>query len=157
MIAFSHLQEALAQYAQAISDQYKQNLENSGRRASGQLISSVATKVVVNGNEFIIELSVEDYFKYIEEGRGPGGFPPPEKILQWIKMKPILPQPMANGKLPTEKQLAFLIGRKIANEGFEGTHDLLHTMEIVDYEQQIQDALDIDVMDCLDELLLMLK
>ena len=152
MIAFTHLQEALGQYAQAIADRYKQNLESSGRRASGELISSVATKVTVNGNEFVIELSLQDYYYYVENGRGPGRFPPPEKILQWIKMKPVLPQPLENGKLPTEQQLAFLIGRKIANEGFEGTHDLEHTMEQVDYEQIIQDALDLDVMDGLDEL-----
>ena len=157
MITFSHLQEALAQYAQAISDRYKQNLENSGRRASGQLISSVSTKVTVDGNEFVIELQLEDYWKYVEEGRGPGGFPPPDKILQWIRMKPILPTPLANGKLPTEKQLAYLIGRKIANEGFEGTHDIQHTMEEVDYEQQIQDAFDIDVSDCIDELFAIFK
>ena len=157
MIAFQHLQEALGQYAQAIASQYKQNLENSGRRASGQLISSVNTTVTVNGSEFEIELHLEDYWKYVEDGRGPGGFPPPEKILQWIRMKPILPQPLANGKLPTEKQLAYLIGRKIANEGFEGTHDLDNTLKEVDYEQIIQDALDMDVMDGLEELFAILQ
>lgn len=154
MVEFKHLQEALAQYADAIADKYKTNLENSGRRASGELIASVNSKVTVNGNEYAIELNLEDYWYYVENGRKPGKFPPPDKILQWIKMKPILPQPMANGKLPTEKQLAFLIGRKIANEGFEGTKDLEHTMEEVDYEQVIQDALDADVMNCLDEILL---
>lgn len=152
MIMFKRLQEALAQYAQAIADQYKTNLENSGRRASGELISSVNTKVSVDGNEFVIELQLEDYWKYVEEGRGPGGFPPPDKILQWIRMKPILPTPLANGKLPTENQLAYLIGRKIANEGFDGTNDLSNTMEEVDYEQIIQDALDQDVMECIDDL-----
>ena len=154
MIMFKRLQEALAQYAQAIADQYKTNLENSGRRASGELISSVNTKVSVDGNEFVIELQLEDYWKYVEEGRGPGGFPPPDKILQWIRMKPILPTPLANGKLPTENQLAFLIGRKIANEGFQGTYDLEHTMEEVDYEAIIEEALDKDVMECLDEIIM---
>lgn len=157
MIEFKHLQEALGYYAQAIADRYKQNLESSGRRASGMLISSVNTNVTVDGNEFSIEVNLEDYWKYVEDGRGPGKFPPPDKILQWIRMKPILPQPMSNGKLPTEKQLAFLIGRKIANEGFEGSKDLENTMTEVDYEQSIQDALDMDVMDCIDELFAILN
>lgn len=153
MIEFKHLQEALAQYAQAITDMYKQNLEDSGRRATGSLITSVSSNVVVNGNEFAIDLQLEDYWKYVENGRGPGKFPPPDKILQWIRVKPILPQPMSNGKLPTEKQLAFLIGRKIANEGFEGTNDLDNTMEEVDYEQIIVDALDADILGCIDEIM----
>lgn len=153
MIEFKNLQEALAQYAQAIADKYKTNLESSGRRATGQLITSVNTVVVVNENEFAIDLNLEDYWKYVEEGRGAGKFPPPDKILEWIRVKPILPTPLANGKLPTEQQLAFLIGRKIANEGFEGTHDLQHTMEEVDYEEIIVDALDKDIMGGLDEIL----
>ena len=157
MVEFKHLQEALAQYAQAITDRYKQNLESSGRRASGELISSVNSKVTVNGNEYAIELNLEDYWYYVENGRGAGKFPPPDKILQWIKVKPILPTPMSNGKLPTEKQLAFLIGRKIANEGFEGTNDLDNTMKEVDYEQIIQDALDMDMMEYVDEIFALFK
>ena len=157
MIEFKNLQEALAQYAQAIADKYKTNLESSGRRATGQLITSVNTVVVVNENEFAIDLNLEDYWKYVEEGRGAGKFPPPDKILEWIRVKPILPYPDRNGKLPTENQLAFLIGRKIANEGFEGSNDLENTMEDVDYEEQIQEAMDKDVLGCLDELLAILK
>lgn len=157
MIEFKHLQEALAHYAQAIADQYKDNLERSGRRASGNLITSVNTKVDVDGTLFEIELQLEDYWKYVEEGRGAGKFPPVDKILEWIRLKPILPYPDRNGKLPTEQQLAFLIGRKIANEGFEGSNDLENTMEEVDYEEQIQEAMDKDVLGCLEELLVILK
>lgn len=157
MIEFTHLQQALGQYAQAIADQYKTNLENSGRRATGQLISSVNTRVLVNGQIFEIELQLEDYYKYVEEGRGAGGFPPVNKILEWIKAKPILPYPDMNGKLPTENQLAYLIGRKIANEGFEGTHDLENTMEEVDYESIIEDAIAEDVLGCFDELIALVQ
>lgn len=153
MIEFKNLQETLAHYAQAIADQYKTNLENSGRRASGNLITSVNTKVDVDGTLFEIELQLEEYWKYVEEGRGAGGFPPVSKILEWIRVKPILPYPDRNGKLPTENQLAFLIGRKIANEGFEGSNDLENTMEEVDYEEIITDALDKDIMGGLDEIL----
>ena len=154
MIEFKHLQEALAQYAKAIEDQYKTNLEQSGRRATGNLITSINTKVDVNGSLFEIELQLEDYWKYVEQGRGAGKFPPVDKIIEWIRVKPILPYPDSRGKLPTENQLAFLIGRKIANEGFEGTNDLEHTMQEVNYEQIIEEALDQDILGCLDDLLL---
>ena len=155
MLQFTHLQQALAQYGDAIADRYKTNLEASGRRATGNLITSVNTTVTTDEQSFTIELQLEDWWKYVEEGRGPGRFPPVDKILEWLRVKPILPTPMANGKLPTEQQLAFLIGRKIANEGFQGTYDLEHTLQEVDYEAIIEEALDQDVLGCLDELLLM--
>lgn len=37
--------------------------------------------------------------------------------MNWIKIKPVLPRPDKNGKLPTQQQLAFLIARKISREG----------------------------------------
>lgn len=157
MLEFKHLQEALAEYAQAIADRYKQNLESSGRRATGELITSINTNITVNGNEYAIELNLQDYWYYVENGRSAGKFPPPDKILEWIRVKPILPHPDKNGNLPTEKQLAYLIGRKIAEEGFEGSNDLEHTMEEVDYNAIIEEAFDADVSECFDELMLILK
>lgn len=151
MVEFKHLQEALAQYAQAITDRYKQNLESSGRKASGELISSVNSKVTVNGNEYAIELNLEDYWKYVEEGTRPH-FPPVSKILEWVKVKRILPTPMANGKLPTEQQLAWMIAKKIDRVGTEGTNDLEDTMEEVDYNTIIEEALDADILECIDDL-----
>ena len=51
-----------------------------------------------------------------------------------------------NGKLPTEKQLAYLIGRKISEEGTEGTHDLANAQETIrrEFENKIQEAIKAD-------------
>lgn len=161
MVEFKHLQEALAQYAQAITDRYKQNLESSGRRASGELISSVNSNVTVNGNEYAIELNLEDYWKWIDEGRPPTHTTTPseptlqECILEWIKLKHILPHPDKNGKLPTEEQLSYAIANKIHKEGYEGTYDLEHTMdELGDkWDDIIVEALDADIFNNIDEIL----
>lgn len=155
MIQFKHLQEALAQYSQAIADRYKQNLEASGRKASGNLISSVNSKVIVDDTLFVIELQLEDYWKYVEYGTKPH-FPPVNKILEWIQVKRIIPYPDKNGKLPTEQQLAWMIAKKIDRVGTEGTPDLENTLQTVDYEQIISDAFDKDVMEYLDELIALL-
>lgn len=155
LIRFDNLKKVLAEYADDFVYKYKENLSKSDRRATGSLITSVHSRIDVDGNEFAIDLNLEDYWKYVEEGRGPGKFPPIGKILEWVRVKPILPYPDKNGRLPTENQLAFLIGRKIANEGFEGSHDLEATFDETEYwEQRIADALDTDVMDCIDEIML---
>ena len=154
---FKHLQEVLAEYSKEIEERYKQNLEDSGRKATGNLITSVTTKVVVDGNELAIDLDLADYWKYVENGRSAGRFPPVNKILEWIRIKPVLPYPDARGNLPTEEQLAFLIGRKIAEEGFEGSNDLSDTLEEVDYEKRIIQALDADILGALDEIFVLLQ
>ena len=50
-------------------------------------------------------------------GRKPGKFPNLTAIEQWIADKGIVPRPDKNGKSISTKSLAFLIGRKIANDG----------------------------------------
>lgn len=46
--------------------------------------------------------------------------PPISAIEKWIEIKPVLPRPNENGDLPTTKQLAYLIARKIGLEGTKG-------------------------------------
>lgn len=132
----------LEEYCQRFEDLYKQNLINSGRNASGQLINSISTRVQINDTSIEVFINLEDYYYFIENGRSPGKFPPVDKILSWIQAKPVLPREI-NGKLPTEQQLAYLIGRKIANEGFKGTHDLDNTKAALEIEftEKIKEAL----------------
>ena len=79
-------------------------------------------------NHYIITLTLPEYARYVEYGRKPGKFPPVDKIKEWIRVRRILPTPLANGKLPTENQLAYLISRKISLKGTKPTHLLENTM-----------------------------
>jgi hypothetical protein len=76
-----------------------------------------------------VELRLQDYWYYVERGRKAGKFPPIDKLREWIKAKPIIAQPMKNGKVPKPKQLAYLIGRKIARRGTKGTQALERASE----------------------------
>lgn len=154
MIKFDNLQSVLAEFGNALCERYKEKLTQDNRIASGKLISSVNSKVVVNNNEFIVELSLEDWWKYIEYGTRPH-MPPVNKILEWVTVKQILPTPMANGKLPTEKQLAWMIAKKIERVGTEGTPNLTNSIDemVSTYEIKIEEALDQDILGCLDEIL----
>lgn len=132
----------LQEYGEKFVELYKQNLENSGRKATGNLINSISTRIETGDYKLEVFINLEDYYQYVENGRSAGSFPPVDKIKEWIQAKPILPRE-ENGKLPTEEQLAFLIGRKIQREGFEGTHDLQKTKDAlqIEFETRIQEAL----------------
>lgn len=130
---FDNLLNALSEYKNAVAVHYKDRLVADDKKATGQLINSISTEIKVGSDTFEVVLNVVDYFKYVEEGRKPGKFPPVDKILSWIRVKPVIPRPI-NGKLPTEQQLAFLIGRKIATEGIEAGHQLRDTVQAINAE-----------------------
>ncbi len=123
------IEEVLKKYADIIEKNYKSKL--SDNRASGKLINSV--KVETDGH--LITIKLEDYWKYLEEGRKPGKFPPINQLISWIAEKNIQPKPytLPNRKqvVPTEKQLAFLIGRAIKEKGIEPEPDLQETLDEV--------------------------
>lgn len=149
LISSEILSEFLAtldEYAEKAKELYKRKLTDKGINASYKLLNSVETTVRRNDDEFVVTIHLEDYWYYVENGRGPGKFPPIDKILEWVRIKPVIPYSDNRGRLPTEEQLAFLIARKIANEGTEGRKVLFETVDELNrhYLQLLQKALDDD-------------
>lgn len=146
LIDFEELRKVLEDLANDVAEAYKDELTRHDHIASRKLIDSIKTQVVVGENAYEVTMTLEDYWKYVEYDTRPH-FPPPNAILKWIEVKPVIPRPDANGRIPTPKQLAYLIGRKIANEGTEGTHDLQKSKDniIPWYKEKISAALGRDM------------
>lgn len=140
------LSSVLEEYAIEVRNLYQDILISEGKIATGDLLNSVEYIIEQGYQQIQVSLKLEDYWKYCEFGREPGKFPPPDKIKEWLRVKPILPR-QVNGKLPTPDQLAFLIGRKIATEGIEATNALAHTLNEVNlkFNKKIEDAITKDV------------
>ena len=119
---FPKVAEVLERYGKEFIELYKLNLVQSGRPASGKLAESLSYHVNLGTNVYAVDISLLEYWKYIENGTRPH-WPPVSAISEWIKVKPVIPRPFENGKLPTESQLAFLIARKISRVGTEGIND----------------------------------
>lgn len=106
-----------------------------GMRASGDFANSLE----VEGKGLTVKLFGFDYVEYLVDGRGPGNFPPISAIEQWIDDKGL----SAVEADISVSSLAFLIARKIANEGTEyfkqGGTDLLDS---VITPQRIQSIID---------------
>lgn len=113
----------------SIADIYRQNLESS--KASGEL-QNFETHITLNDTTLLVSFKLEDYWRYVEYGRGPGRMPPIDDIEKWVSVKikdqkPAVPDPI-NGKIPDTRQLAYLIARKIGREGTPAQHPLSNTM-----------------------------
>lgn len=154
MIEFNNLKDVLEEYAVKVKDMYQENLAKDNATASGNLINSVKYLLDFGANKFQVSLQLADYWKYVEYGRRPGKFPPFNAIKKWIEIKPILPRPLSNGKLPTLNQLTFLISRKIAEQGIAPRNILEDTLEDInkEYEEKISEALSMDLSNSLDEV-----
>ena len=147
LINFTELQQVLQDYAKEAEEIYKYQISLGGKNASRKLTDTIKSNVVVGDQAYEVTLTLQEYWKYIESGRTPGKFPPVKALLDWISVKPIIPRPDADGRIPTPKQLSFLIGRKIKEEGIQPFPALETTKEELDkiYHERLSAALGHDV------------
>lgn len=151
LIKWTNLQRVLGEFAVELRNRYQDNLIRDNKIATGNLLNSVDYKVQYDDRAIWVELHLEDYYRWVENGRAPGKFPPPDKIMEWIRIKPIIPDDRG-GRLPTEQQLAFLIGRKIAEEGIEPGNQLHNAMDDIypQFEEKIDEAIAQDISDSIE-------
>ena len=150
LINLSHVMATLEEYAQEVRNQYQDNLILDDRIASGELLNSVEYQIVQNGMVYEVQLRLQDYWKYVEYGTKPH-FPPVDKILEWVMVKPVIPRPNDEGDIPTPKQLAFLIARKISEHGTDGSEALEEA--ILDVNQKFKDKLIIALQQDMDVIM----
>lgn len=144
----------LNEYLDVFINNYKGKLASQGWQ-SGKLYNSVKKVSVRNsGGDFSLTLSLEEYWKYIENGRRAGAkMPPITAIKNWIERKNIQPKPITlkNGKtvVPNIKSLSFLIARSIGKNGIKAKPFLKQTIdETYDlFIEKIKEALVQDLID----------
>lgn len=147
LIDLPHVQAVMEEMAIAIRNEYQDNLIRNDRIASGDLLNNIEYEITRGDFTYTIYVKMKDYWYFVENGRKAGKWPPIQNILDWIKIKPVLPRPNAEGKLPTPQQLAFLIARKIGEEGTQGTQDLRKATDTIwdTFEDRLYEAIDEDV------------
>ena len=145
-ITFHNVLAVLRDYAAEVRNLYQDNLIRHDRIASGGLLNSAECRVNIGDRSYEVVMTLEDYWRYVEEDTRPH-WPPVDAILRWIQIKPVIPRPDAAGRIPTPRQLAYLIGRKIARKGTEGSHDLADAVEEMNrrYADRLSEALGADV------------
>ena len=115
-MTFTHLQKTLEDYSMYLLDTSRKNMPDYYK-----LKDNISFTVDIDGNYYNIIFKAESYWKYAEYGRKAGKMPPISAIEKWIDIRHITPYPTAKGKLPTKKQLAFVISRAIGRDGTKAT------------------------------------
>lgn len=152
---FKNTAKALAEFGQKIVDNYRAELEACNYQ-DGQLYKTLKYSVKMDNTAWMISISLEDYWKYIENGRRAGAkMPPLEAIEKWIKVKQIIPHPMTlkSGKrvLPSVKQLSFLIARSISQNGIKPRPFFKQSFEAAkrEYLNKITEAVQKDITEAI--------
>lgn len=154
----------------SVLNAYKEHLEAKMKDkmpSTWQLRNTFSLAFNIDDVYFEVTFKADEYWKYANEGRAPGRWPPKAVIDDWIRTRNITPTPLRNGKVPTLDQLSFLIRRKI---GTKGTGDYSkygnyapNGIKFYDdsveetqqfYEKSIEDAIMEDIVTELDLILL---
>lgn len=104
-------QEAVKDFFDKLRQARIDDQKAKGIRASGFSADSQRVEV----DEFGGRLIGADYFYFQTNGRKPGGMPPIEAIIEWLKHKTTFQVTADEG--PGLRGLAFAIARKIAKKG----------------------------------------
>jgi len=107
-----------------------------GMRSSGKWANSLEVTAVENS----VKLMGEEYSQQLETGRQAGQFPPIQAIKQWIIDKGVFGSILQEISLSS---LAFLIARKIANEGWKRErHGGVNLISEIVTDERIQKIID---------------
>lgn len=129
------MENNITQEMQDICGQILQIYKDNVNKASKQLSDTAKYTIKWNDKYFRVYFILQDYWKYVEVGTKPH-FPPVDAIEEWIKVKPIVPY-ATNGKVPTTRQLAYMISRSISEKGTKAYFPLRKSMD--DSEQLINE------------------
>ncbi len=147
-MALKETSKVLAIYARAIVKELNKNLDEVNVKASGELSESIDFELFNRNNELGYEITMADYWKAVDEGRKPGTAPPPDAIKEWLSYPNVKERlgyssDMRSSNLSQINSLAFLIGRKIAEKGTDGTDfftDVVNSPLIDRFNDKLVDA-----------------
>ena len=138
----------LIQILNNLIERYKTLLKEDNKVASGDLLNSIQGEGRVDNNLYTFVININDYWKYLENGVNgtavdngstysfKGKTVNIDAIERWIEVKPIVPHSI-NNKVPSTKQLAYLISRSIARNGIKGGHYLKNSLQSTDFIHNI--------------------
>lgn len=150
-IELNNVKMVLDEYALKFQELIKRKIVNKDKKASGSLLASINMSIEVFGERYTVYLNSRDYLKYIELGTKPH-WPPVEPLLQWVKDKKLpTKESTGNKNLPTEKQLTYLVRRKIGLKGTDAVLLIAETEEQLNeiYMEKLEDALMEDIKNSL--------
>lgn len=148
---YPNLRSEIEKFVKAVLNQYK--------TVHPSLFEKDDFQIDFNEDSISVSLFLKEYQYWVEHGRNPSSkFPPLTSIQTWIENKPIFPtQPKLSEVSPKTgySPLAYLIGRKIKQQGFKGDGKLeeITKSSLKEFQQKFQEALKKDSEDFITKMM----
>lgn len=112
--------------------------------ATGGLVDSVNVQFDEATNQIVVEML--DYWRYVNDGRGPGKYAPFDAIKKWVKAKGLKGRDK-KGRFITDKSLVWGINTNIKKFGIAPTYFYDKAVENFEkvFEEDVYKALEIDL------------
>lgn len=153
----------------------RKNLESKDRsknKSANRLAASITPKVTLTSGGVVVSIEMNDYYKYVNDGRGTGGVSEQAKIKDWIRRKGIDPRVKINSwreayrnKTVKNKrveelkpvsyksaiqQFEYIVRRKVKEKGFDGNdflNEIINDGRVDSFFEDVANELDIEVND----------
>jgi hypothetical protein len=129
----NEITDILETFSTKLFEDILESMEKKGitksRGSASDLSSSLSFSFKNSQTGLSVEFSMFDYWKWVEEGRGPGGMPSVDRIEEWMKGKGIKPSKLkqaTTGKRvkvsqstyeKAHRSMAWAIAKNIAKKG----------------------------------------
>jgi hypothetical protein len=121
----SNLSTSLRKLGGLTVQRLRQGMTESNSDASGDLGASIGFNVKATSKGIDLNITMLDYWEFVDGGRKPGKPAPVNKILEWLTY-PNVRDKIRGGQNDSsfseseQKSLAYLISKKIGREGTKG-------------------------------------
>ena len=145
----------MAGYAGSITTKLKGSLQNRRNIAFGDLIKTLQSRVIDDGDSMSLEIRMKGYGWALNKNYKPSSLPPVNAILSWMDRKGIkIDRKKTTYRLRTRKQVAYLIARSIQKNGFAtynkhniGWFDIVIEKEMLRLKKNVKNDLYAEVKD----------
>jgi uncharacterized short protein YbdD (DUF466 family) len=157
--------QVLKEFEQHFINAIQKSIDENDRHARGGLWQSVKAQTKIYGQSVVMEVSMADYWKYVENGRRKGAKAPPQdamlnfirdrgikvelsalrkKKISGVKSKKIKKAYKQMSVQQKAKSLAFVLGQSIKRKGIKPTHFLAEALDggvVEDFKKELFSAL----------------
>jgi hypothetical protein len=119
----STITQVLEDFGNEMQEKMQNSLSKGSGLASGALSQSIKFESKIMGSKFVFQLSLKDYYEWVDEGRKAGKQPPLKNIIEWVNTKATFggfPNVDNISDKAVQRGLAFAIARKIGKKGTKG-------------------------------------
>lgn len=131
-MAFTNTSRALRQIGGLVVSRLADGLRDTNAIASGQLEESIDFRAYERSSVLGVDITMLDYWQFVDEGRKAGKRPPVSKIEEWLSYPNVRDKirfGQSDAPIKDIQSAAYIIAKKIGEKGTKGNNFATNVFE----------------------------